>query len=447
MTGMTETGSSYLLAALCAAGLVVLVPVLTVCVCILDRVLLARTRSRFGAGPATGGDALATAIASLRQLASLEPLSPGADCLRRWAGPFASLFLAIMGLAAITLWVPLGGTEPNPGIVLALAAIACSGFASLASTWADPRMSPPRILRGLLQFAAFGAAAILGLSSALLFSGSLSMPEIAKAQWDQGTWFILVVPIGFAIYLFASVAAIRGAALAEPPPAGAAGAKDRARAGLSALLLLTAEAANIFAISGVAAVVFLGGTQRPLARYHDHLLGTSIELLDALPPVPLLLAGAAFLGSALRRRGHVSDERIPQGASLVPCGIAFAAAIVMASAPIFGRQAFAAVNGAFWFTAKVLACVAAFLWLRIAVASIRFEQWMKLVWHFLVPLAIANLISAAISIVLRQNLGWTPVWSVLFTTAMTLAFGLQIISWGEATHLDRLPAGSRDAAE
>ena len=48
-------------------------------------------------------------------------------------------------------------------------------------------------------------------------------------------------------------------------------------------LYFLAEYANMIIVAGIATTLFLGGWLRPGARYHEHIPGTGIEWLDALP--------------------------------------------------------------------------------------------------------------------------------------------------------------------
>ena len=82
------------------------------------------------------------------------------------------------------------------------------------------------------------------------------------------------------------------------------------------------------------------------------------------------------------------------------------------------------IHGAFWFLAKVFAYLYAFLWIRFTFPRFRFDQLMRLGWRFLIPLALVNVIGVAVAIVLRQQLGWGPIVSLIPTTLATLGVAI-----------------------
>jgi hypothetical protein len=98
------------------------------------------------------------------------------------------------------------------------------------------------------------------------------------------------------------------------------------------------------------------------------------------------------------------------------------------------------VHGAFWFMAKVIAYLYAFLWFRFTFPRYRFDQLMRLGWRFLIPLALVNVIDVGIAIILKQELGWYPFWAMLLMTVVTLGVAMWLASEGAKPKAGLQPA-------
>jgi NADH-quinone oxidoreductase subunit H len=55
-----------------------------------------------------------------------------------------------------------------------------------------------------------------------------------------------------------------------------------------------------------------------------------------------------------------------------------------------------AIQGIFWFSAKVLVFLYAFIWYRATFPRYRYDQLMNIGWRWMIPLALANLIVTAV---------------------------------------------------
>ena len=79
-----------------------------------------------------------------------------------------------------------------------------------------------------------------------------------------------------------------------------------------------------------------------------------------------------------------------------------------------------AIQGVFWFLFKVSWFLYAFIWLRGTFPRYRFDQLMRLGWHFMIPVAIANTIFCGVGVILWQRLGWSFPVAMLAGTTLTL---------------------------
>src|SRR6202008_3800016 len=77
--------------------------------------------------------------------------------------------------------------------------------------------------------------------------------------------------------------------------------------------------------------------------------------------------------------------------------------------------------GAYWFLLKVGLYIYVFMWLRFTVPRYRFDQLMRLGWHFLIPLCILNVMGIGMARALDGEWGWGHLPAFGLTTLVTLA--------------------------
>jgi NADH-quinone oxidoreductase subunit H len=194
-------------------------------------------------------------------------------------------------------------------------------------------------------------------------------------------------------------------------------------------LYFLAEYANMIIVAGIATTLFLGGWLRPFPRLHQHLIGTSLELLDALPS--LIFIAIALYCFRLAPRQPVRIQKLVMAAA---GGLCLLLAGAMAGSLFASPAVMQGVHGGFWFMVKVMAYLYAFLWIRFTFPRYRFDQLMRLGWRFLIPLALVNVIGVGTAIVLQQQWGWDPRGAELVTLAATIGVALLL------AHEDEKPA-------
>jgi hypothetical protein len=112
----------------------------------------------------------------------------------------------------------------------------------------------------------------------------------------------------------------------------------------------------------------------------------------------------------------------------------------MAAALFAPPAVMAGVHGAFWFMAKVVAYLYAFLWFRFTFPRYRFDQLMRLGWRFLIPLALVNVIDVGIAIILKQEFGWNPFIAATLMNIVTLCVAMFLASEGAKPAAELQPA-------
>jgi NADH-quinone oxidoreductase subunit H len=411
----------YVLPVVYAVVIVMVLPLLAGYIVLMERKVMADMQARLGP-MRVGPHGLLQPIADAVKLLLKEDIIPeNADRLMFWLAPLVSVTMALLAYSALPIGPAFQIADLNIGLLFILAISSLGIYGIVLGGWAsNSHYSLLGALRSAAQLVSYETAAGLGLVSVLLLAGSLSMKDIVQAQMDQGVWFIFSVPFGFFIYLVGSIAETNRAPFDLPEAESELVAGYMTEySGFRWSLYFLAEYANMVIVAGIATTVFLGGWLRPLASFHEHFPGTSIEWLDAFPS--LLTLGVAFYCLSLAPKQPVKIQKIVMLAVAILCFILSGALLGALFAPTGVMQG---IHGAFWFMAKVFAYLYGFLWFRFTFPRYRFDQLMRLGWRFLIPLALVNVIGVGVAIVLRQQLGWGPVASLIPTTLATLGVAI-----------------------
>jgi NADH-quinone oxidoreductase subunit H len=404
-----------------AVVIVAVLPLLAGYIVLVERKVMADMQARLGP-MRVGPHGLLQPIADAVKLLLKEDIIPDkADRLLFWLAPLVSVTMALLAYAALPIGPAFQIADLNIGLLFILAVSSLGIYGIVLGGWAsNSHYSLLGALRSAAQLVSYETAAGLGLISALLLAGSLSMKDIVMAQYDQGIWFIFYVPIGFFIYMVGSIAETNRAPFDLPEAESELVAGYMTEySGFRWSLYFLAEYANMIIVAGIATTLFLGGWLRPFASSHTALPGTSIELLDALPS--LLVLGVALYCFYLAPKQPVKIQKLVMamagGLCLIIAG-ALAGALFAPPAVLQG------IHGAFWFLAKVFAYIYFFLWFRFTFPRYRFDQLMRLGWRFLIPLALVNLIATATALLATREWGGSLLLYTLLADAVTLAVAI-----------------------
>src|SRR4029077_4083368 len=321
--------------------------------------------------------------------------------------------------------------ELNVGLLFVVGISALGIFGIVLGGWSsNSHYSLLGALRSAAQLVSYETAAGMAIVGGLLLAGTLSTREIIQAQDDYGTWFAFAAPVGFFVYIVASIAETNRAPFDLPEAESELVAGYMTEySGFRWALYFLAEYANMVVVAAIATKLFLGAWLRPLPGWHQHLPGPPVELLDALPS--LLFLGIALYSLRLAPKQPV---RIQKLFMVLVAGLCALLAAVTAAALFAPDPVKYGIHGAFWFLAKVGAYVYAFLWVRFTFPRYRFDQLMRLGWRFLIPLALVNVIVVGSAIVVQQNWGWRhPVVSAIVTTLIMLGVAL-FLAYDDAEH-------------
>jgi len=331
----------------------------------------------------------------------LQPVADGIKLLLKEdivpAGADKFVFLlapAISVTAAFTVFsvVPFAGnffiSDINIGLLFILAVSSLGIYGIILGGWSSNSHYPLLgALRSGAQLVSYEVAAGMALVGVLLISNSLSMVEIVNRQQQMGVWNVFLQPVAFVIYLIAAVAETNRNPFDLPEAESELTAGFHTEySGFRFALYFLAEYTNMVVVSCIAVTMFLGGWLRPFANLR------AFDFLRFGPVVALLGAAAFILWLGLK--------------SLVPLEryffIGLALTCVLLGGIVAVPAVLNAVQGIFWFGAKVLVFLYAFIWYRGTFPRYRYDQLMKVGWYWMIPIGMGNVIVTAL---LRYFLG------------------------------------------
>jgi NADH-quinone oxidoreductase subunit H len=352
----------------------------------LERKVLAFMQARLGP-MRVGPWGLLQPIADGLKLLLKEDIVPsGADKALFLLAPVISVFAAFTVFAVIPYANNFLITDVNIGLLLIVAISSLGIYGIILGGWSSNSHYPLLgALRSSAQLVSYEVAAGIALVGVLLISNSLSMVRIVERQQQTGLWNVFVQPIGFFIYLVAAVAETNRAPFDLPEAESELTAGFHTEySGFRFALYFLAEYTNMVLVSCIAVTLFFGGWLRPFSSVHW------LDFLNYGPVASLVGAGifVFWLGRESRDTGERGFFKF-LAVALVALGV------LVAYPPVL-----AAVQGIFWFTAKVLVFLYAFIWYRGTFPRYRYDQLMNVGWRWLIPLALANLIGTALVIYL-----------------------------------------------
>jgi NADH-quinone oxidoreductase subunit H len=366
-----------------------------------------------------GPHGLLQPIADALKLLIKEDIIPDeADKAIFWFAPLISVTAAMLAMSALAIGPWFQIAELNVGLLFIVGISALGIFGIVLGGWSsNSHYSLLGALRSAAQLVSYETAAGMAIVGALLLAGTLSTREITEAQGDYGWWFIFVAPVGFFIYLVASIAETNRAPFDLPEAESELVAGYMTEySGFRWALYFLAEYTNMVVVASIATTLFLGGWLRPFA-------GTrALDLpLDNLPWVLMVGVGAYCFYRAPKQPVQVQKLfMVAVGLMMFVVAIILAAPLVPAVSNMLpGLKP--GLHGAFWFLLKVGLYIYLFMWLRFTFPRYRFDQLMRLGWHFLIPLSIANVMGIGLALVLHRHWGWSHIAAFGLTTLLTLA--------------------------
>lgn len=309
-----------------------------------ERKLLGRMQTRYGPNR-VGPFGLLQSLADGLKLLLKEPITPSQVKVPVYlAAPAISVFVALMAFAVIPVGPPfflfgkeriLAVANVNIGILYILAILSLGVYGIVLGAWSSSnRYSLLGGLRASAQMISYELSLGLALIAVVLLAGTLSPMGIVRAQNHTGlTWFVLLQPIGFVLFVIGGFAETNRAPfdLAEAEQE-LTGGYFTEYSGMRFALYYIAEYMNMLTISALVTTLFLGGW-----------VGIGNGILFNITAAPW----AQFLG-------------------------------------------------VFWFLVKTAAFLFVYIWVRATLPRIRYDQLMWFGWRILLPVAVLNTVVIAL---------------------------------------------------
>jgi NADH-quinone oxidoreductase subunit H len=437
MHGLVEFFRPHILPLIYALVIVAVLPLLAGYIVLVERKVMADMQARLGP-MRVGPHGLLQPIADALKLLIKEDIIPElADQWIFWIAPLISVTAAMLSMAALAFGPAFQvARDINVGILFVVGVSALGIFGIVLGGWAsNSHYSLLGALRSAAQLVSYETAAGMALVSGLLLARTLSIRGIVEMQHAQGVWFVFLAPIAFFIYLVASIAETNRAPFDLPEAESELVAGYMTEfSGFRWSLYFLAEYANMIVVASVATTLFLGGWLRPFPNV------TSLRFLDYMPALLMLLIAVYCFMKISKQPVRIQRQFI----AVVGLLCLLVAAVL--AAPLFAEAArpfMPAIHGGFWFMAKVFLYIYIFMWLRFTLPRYRFDQLMKLGWHFLIPVSIVNVMGLGLALALHWEKNWALAPALLLTTGATLLVALWLL-WSQRER-DRSDAEAQEA--
>jgi NADH-quinone oxidoreductase subunit H len=408
----------------CGVVIVAVVPLIAGYVVLVERKLMADMQARLGP-MRVGPHGLLQPIADALKLLIKEDIIPrDADALIFWLAPVISMVAAMTSMGAIYFGPDFRVAQGiNIGILFVIGVSSLGFLGIILGGWAsNSHYSIIGAIRSTAQLVSYETAGGLAIISALLLTGTLKISGIVDAQAQHHMWFIFMAPVGFFTYLVASIAETNRAPFDLPEAESELVAGYMTEySGFRWSLYFLGEYCNMIVVASVATTLFLGGWLRPFPNVHW------LNWLDVLPGLAIGLIGVYCIYRAGKQPTKVQVWFMW---AVALCCFALTLIYLLPwafSSSSFAIGAIAGLNGAFWFLLKVAGYIYVFMWLRFTLPRYRFDQLMHLGWYILIPLAIVNVFSVGVAMLLEAEFGWNRWIAMIFTTVFTLLIAVLLV--------------------
>ncbi|MEV8094338.1 NADH-quinone oxidoreductase subunit NuoH [Kitasatospora sp. NPDC085879] len=199
----------------------------------------------------------------------------GADKVVYILAPIVSAIPAFMAFAVIPFGpaddqvsifgtrTPLQLTDLPIALLYILATASVGIYGIVLAGWSSGSTYP--LLGGIrssAQMISYEIAMGLSFAAVFIYSGSMSTSEIVASQ--QPTWFAVLLPVSFIVYIIAMVGETNRAPFDLPEAEGElVGGFNTEYSSLKFAMFMLAEYVNMVTVSAVASTLFLGGWRAP----------------------------------------------------------------------------------------------------------------------------------------------------------------------------------------
>jgi len=368
----------------------------------IERKVIAHIQARWGPHRVGPHGLLQPLADGVKFIFKEDPLPSHVDKAAYFLAPFITLMLALTSLAVI----PFGpqkftifGYETHVGIadvnisLLVLFAITALGVYGIAlAGWAsNSKYSLLGGLRSSAQMISYELTLTLSVVGVLLIAGDFSLRNIVAQQASSAhgllTWNIFPQIIGFACFYIAAIAETNRVPFDLPEAESELVAGFHTEyASMKFAMFFIAEYTSMITVSCLATILFFGGWLSPFPA--------SWTFTHYLPSVMLIPFGLWVVYDGIRYENLFGRVILP--------GVGTALTVVGAALVLFPALN-GAIQGPFWFIAKVFTFLFVYIWMRGTLPRFRYDQLMSFGWKFLLPVSIANVVLTSVVILWRMR--------------------------------------------
>jgi NADH-quinone oxidoreductase subunit H len=180
-----------------------------------------------------------------------------------WLAPIVVFLPVLLSFLVIPFSSTMIIRDMNVGIVLILAFSTLSVLAILMAGWSsNNKYAVFGAIRSVAQNIAYEIPLLVTVMSIILMVGSFKLSDIVAGQ--SGHWFILTQPLAFILFVICATAETNRAPFDLPEAESELVAGFHTEyTGMRFALFFLAEYTNMFIVSAVATVLFLGGWHGP----------------------------------------------------------------------------------------------------------------------------------------------------------------------------------------
>ena len=368
----------------------------------IERKVIAHIQARWGPHR-TGPHGLLQPLADgVKFIFKEDPMPANVDKVAYFLAPFITLMLALTSLAVIPFGpqkftvfgyeTGVGIADVNISLLVLFAITALSVYGVALAGWAsNNKYSLLGGLRSSAQMISYELALTLSVVGVLLIAGDFSLRTIVDGQAGAGhgllSWNIFPQIIGFVCFFIAAIAETNRVPFDLPEAESELVAGFHTEyASMKFAMFFIAEYTSMITVSCLATIMFFGGWLSPFPD--------SWTFTHYLPSVLMIPLGLWVIFDGVRYENMFGRLVLPAvGTVLTAIGVALVVFPVVNDA----------IQGVFWFMAKVFTFLFVYIWMRGTLPRFRYDQLMSFGWKFLLPVSIANVVLTSVVILWRMH--------------------------------------------
>jgi NADH-quinone oxidoreductase subunit H len=349
---------------------------------------------------------LLSTVHGLKVLMKEDFTPTGADpVVFTWA-PVVVFSTAVLSALVLPFAPGLYGQDFNIGLLYFFAVGGMTVVGLLMGGWASfNKYSLLGGIRSAAQIVSYEIPLTLSVVGLVMLAGTMSLNEIVQQQGRTGwftDWFVFRQPLGFLIFAIAATAEANRTPfdLTEADSEIVAGFATE-YSGMRFGFFFFAEYINVFIISAITTVLFLGGWNAPFPVPHISWIVDPSSLglwlligVMVVPVIATLLFAAPFFLFRSRTRWWVALILGFVLFNVAAGGLLFLWAYIN----------FDWVAGLVWFAGKAFGLVFLFVWMRGTLPRVRIDQLMGFAWKWLLPAALLNLFVTAAAVIVIDRI-------------------------------------------